>query len=110
MKPEGIKTRKKYDADFKRNAVELVLSGHRSSRSVERDLGIPQGTLNRWVSEYRKDPKNSFPGIGKRKAAAVTIDPSLLSLKQEIEELRLERDILKKALVIVSRDPVRNTR
>ena len=39
MKPEGIKTRKKYDADFKRNAVELVLSGHRSSRSVERDLG-----------------------------------------------------------------------
>lgn len=108
MKPEGIKTRKKYDADFKRNAVELVLSGQRSCRSVERDLAIPQGVLSRWIREYREDPNNSFPGIGKRKAAVVTIDPSLLSLKQEIEELRLERDILKKALAIVSRDPVKN--
>lgn len=40
----------------------------------------------------------------------VTIDPSLLSLKQKIEELRLDRDILKKALPIVSRDPVKNMR
>ena len=51
MKPEGIKTRKKYDADFKRNAVELVLSGQRSCRSVERDLAIPQGVLSRWIRD-----------------------------------------------------------
>ncbi len=108
MKPEGIKTRKKYDAEFKRNAVELVLSRQRSCRSVERDLAIPQGVLSRWLSEYREDPKNSFPGIWKRKASVVTVEPSLLSLKQEIEQLRLERDILKKALAIVSRDPVKN--
>ncbi len=110
MKPEGIKTRKKYDAEFKRNAVELVLSRQRSCRSVERDLAIPQGVLSRWLREYREDPKNSFPGIWKRKASVVTVEPSLLSLKQEIEQLRLERDILKKALAIVSRDPVKNMR
>lgn len=70
-----------------------------------RNSGIPQGTLNRWGSEYRKDPKNSFPGIGKRKAAVVTIDPSLLSLKQKIEELRLVRDILKKSLAHCIKGP-----
>jgi transposase-like protein len=47
MKSEGIKVRKKYDADFNRNAVELVLSEDRSCRSVEQDLGIPQGLLSR---------------------------------------------------------------
>ena len=41
MKPKEIITRKKYDADFERNAVELVLSVNRSCRAVERYLGIP---------------------------------------------------------------------
>ena len=109
MKSKEIITRKKYDADFKRNAVELVLSGNRSCRAVERDLGIPQGILHRWIKEYQANPKGSFPGLGHKKPQVITIDPSLLSLKQENDELRLERDILKKALAIVSKEPVRCT-
>ena len=107
MKSREIITRKKYDADFKRNAVELVLSGNRSCRAVERDLGIPQGILHRWTKEYKEDPKGSFPGLGHKKQETVIMDSSLLSLKQENEELRLERDILKKALAIVSKEPVK---
>lgn len=107
MKHKEIITRKKYDADFKRNAVELVLSGNRSCRAVERDLGIPQGILHRWTKEYKSDPKGSFPGLGHKKQKQLCVDPSLLSLKQENEELRLERDILKKALAIVSKEPAK---
>ncbi|MBN1758321.1 MAG: transposase [Chitinispirillaceae bacterium] len=107
MKTKEITTRKKYDAEFKRNAVELVLAGKRPCRAVERDLGIPQGILHRWIKEYKANPKGSFPGLGHKKPEVVSIDPSLLSLKQEIDELRLERDILKKALAIVSKEPAR---
>jgi transposase len=107
MKRKEINTRKKYDADFKRNAVELVLSGNRPCRAVERDLAIPQGILHRWIKEYKDSPKGSFPGLGHKKPSVVNIDPSLLSLKQENEELRLERDILKKALAIVSKEPAK---
>ena len=97
MKPKEIIARKKYNADFKRNAVELVLSGNRSCRAVERDLGIPQEILHRWIKEFKDDPKGSFPGLGHKKQKHVSIDPTRESLKQEVEELRLERDILKKA-------------
>jgi transposase len=107
MKQKETNTRKKYDADFKRNAVELVIAGNRPSRAVERDLGIPQGVLHRWIKEYKTSPKGSFPGLGHKKPEVVSIDPTLLSLKQENEELRLERDILKKALAIVSREPAK---
>lgn len=107
MKQKQINTRKKYDADFKRNTVELVLSGNRPCRAVERDLGIPQGILHRWIKEFQANPKGSFPGLGHKKPGIVSIDPTLLSLKQEIEELRLERDILKKALAIVSKEPAK---
>jgi transposase len=78
-------TRKKYTSDYKRNAVELVLSGNRSCRSVERDLGIPQGILHRWMKEYRSDTKNCFPGIGKKKLSCTSTDPSVLSLKGSLK-------------------------
>jgi transposase len=107
MKQKEVITRKKYDADFKRNAVELVLSGSRPCRAVERDLGLPQGLLHRWLKEFQANPKGSFPGLGHKKPEVLSIDPALLSLKQEIEELRLERDILKKALAIVSKEPAK---
>lgn len=107
MKQKETNTRKKYDADFKRNAVELVISGNRPCRAVERDLNIPQGILHRWLKEFKTNPKGSFPGLGHKKPEIVTIDPTLLTFKQEIEELRLERDILKKALAIVSKEPAK---
>ena len=77
MKKKEIIIRKKYDADFKRNAVELVLSGNRSCRAVERDLGIPQGILHRWIKEFKDDPKGSFTGLGHKKQKHVSIDSTL---------------------------------
>lgn len=102
------KNRKRYDADFKRNAVELVLNGHRSCRSVERDLDIGQGILHRWIDEYGADPKGSFPGNGHKKLVQGAAE-ALTLLRREVETLKTERDILKKALAIFSMGPVRFT-
>ncbi len=54
----------------------------------------------------KEDPEYAFPGKGKLKAC----DEEIRKLKRENERLRRERDILKKAVAIFSKDPQRYTR
>jgi len=87
-----------YDKDFKLNAVSLYKSG-KSASQVCRDLGIPGSTFSDWVKVHAKEGKDAFVGSG-------NINPSnqdLQTIKKELEDVRLERDILKKALAIFSK-------
>jgi len=92
------KNRRKYDREFKEGAVRLVVEEGKTSMSVERDLGLGQGVLSRWVREYKEDPTHSFPGKGRLKPE----DEQFRRLKRDNEILKQERDILKKALAIFS--------
>ena len=92
------KTRRKFDADFKRQAISMVTVGGKSCRAVERDLGISEGIVYRWVREANQDPKNAFPGNGNIKPSMADVH----NLLKENEQLRRQRDILKKALAIFS--------
>ena len=93
--------RRKYTSDFKRDTIQLVLKGGQSCSAVERNLGIGQGIVSRWIKEYQQDPKESFPGNGKLKARDVEME----QLRKENQMLRTERDILKKAVAIFSKIP-----
>ena len=99
------KTRRKYDAEFKRQAVQMVTIDHKSRREVERALGLGQGIIYRWVREMQNDPKECFPGNGNLKPSQADVQ----KLLKEVEQLRRERDILKKALAIFSQTPRRST-
>jgi transposase len=94
------KKRKKYDSTFKLEAIRLVNEEHRNVSEVERNLGISNGTLARWVREHKADPVESFPGKGHLK----TTDEEIRRLKYELKRAREERDILKKALVYFAED------
>ncbi len=94
------KKRKKYDSAFKLEAIRLVNEEHRNASEVERNLGISQGTLARWLREHKADPSESFPGKGHLK----TSDEEIRRLKYELKKAREERDILKKALVYFAED------
>ena len=59
--------RRKYDKEFKQEAVRLVLEEGRSAAVVERNLGTGSNMVSRWVREFQKDPEHSFPGLGKMK-------------------------------------------
>ena len=93
---ENIKHRRKYDREFKVQAVKLSLEKGKTVKEVAEDLGISAGNLTRWRREYREDSEHSFPGMGKLKPE----DEELRKLKKENADLRQERDILKKALAI----------
>ena len=98
--------RRKYDREFKQEAARLVLDEGRSIRSVEDALGITQGVLKDWVRQYRKHDTEAFVGSGNQTPEAA----ELKRLRKEVAELRMERDILKKATAYFSRDALNDSR
>lgn len=105
------KTHPTYDDDFRRNAVNLLLSSGHPLTKVASDLGISANSLRHWRNLAL------HPGAGgkavvpqERDAAAAGgagVNPALeiRRLHKEVEYLRRQRDILKKAMSILSEDP-----
>ena len=89
---------RKFDKEFKKNAVNLCLKSGRSCGEIAEELGIPRSTLASWVMSHEKDGKEAFPGKGRLKAS----DAEMAQLRKELAHVREERDILKKALGIFS--------
>ena len=99
------KSRRKFDSEFKRQAVRMVTDDRKSCRAVERDLGLGEGILYRWVREAKADPQGCFLGNGKVKPLPADVN----QLLKENDHLRRQRDILKKALAIFSQTPTPST-
>jgi transposase len=97
------KRRRTYDKEFKNEAVRLVLEEGYKAAEVERNLGISNNIVSRWVREANEDPEDAFPGKGRLKPP----DEQIRTLKRELERVKRERDILKKAVAIFSIDPDR---
>ena len=97
---------KRYDADFKRKAVEL--SYERGSLvEVAEELGIVPQMLYRWRAESKQYEHNSFPCRGKPKMTDE--EKEIARLKAELKDAQLERDILKKAISIFSKSDKKNS-
>jgi len=93
--------RRKYDKEFKTEAVRLATRGDRKVTEVARDLGIHPNLIYNWKERLEEDGAYSFPGSGKLKVP----DEQLRRLQRELVDIKEERDILKKALAIFSRTP-----
>jgi transposase len=102
----SYKPRKPYDNEFKREAVRLVIEEGRKASEVERNLGITPSLVSRWIREMKADPEYAFPGKGNLKAP----EEEVRSLRRELERVKRERDILKKAITIFSKEPDRYSR
>ena len=89
--------RRKYTEEFKREAVRLMESSGKPIAELARDLGINDNNLYRWRNLYGRPAENDTPGN------ASALEAELKRLQRENEVLRAERDILKKAMSIVSR-------
>jgi transposase len=104
---EGKNNRRVYDREFKDGAVAQVQKGRKVSE-VARNLGIRENMLWRWTKEAREATAagiSAFPGSGHLNEA----DAEMKHLRKELENMREERDILKKALAIFSKTPNQGT-
>ncbi len=93
--------RRKFDREFKEDAIRLIVDGGRPVREVAKVLGIHENMLHRWKQEYLQDKEHSFPGKGHMKPH----EEELFKLKKKIADLEEDRAILKKALAIFSKRP-----
>ena len=91
--------RRKYTKEFKQEAVQLSYESNRSVAEVAKNLGVRPELLYRWRSEQRQEGKDAFPGKGKTKPS----EEEVRRLRQELEQVRMERDVLKKALSVFAR-------
>jgi|SRR5210317_1656309 transposase len=98
-----MRAKRKYDPEFKREAVRLVVEEGLGIREVERNLGITHGVLKGWVRKHH-DHKEAAHVVHQGPQSSET---ELKQLRRENERLRRERDILKKAVAIFSTDPNR---
>jgi len=90
---------RKYDSEFKQNAVKLYYASGKSYSVLSDELGIPTATLVGWIhsGKYRTHEKN--PG----EPAPMTAElEELKRLRKELAIVKEERDILKKAVAIFS--------
>jgi len=95
------KKRRQYTKEFKTEAVRLVIEEGRTISEVARDLGINENLLHRWKKKSEEGKIEPFPGKGRLSPE----DEELRQLRRENKRLRMERDILKKAVAIFSEEP-----
>ena len=93
--------RRRFNREFKLEAVRLMTEGVLSVAQTARDLGIRGSVLGRWRKQPAEDPVEAFPGKGHMESQ----DEELRRLIRENEILRQERDIFKQAVGIFSRVP-----
>lgn len=97
--------RRRYSAEFKREAVALVDAGNRVEW-VARELGIPHGTLWAWVSkaEGRGTRTGGAGPDGGEAGSAPPVDPlAYKAALTRIAELERENELLGKASAYFAR-------
>jgi transposase len=85
---QGQLSRRKYDDEFKQQALAMVRNGQ-SARSVAEALGISENLIHQWKRAARAN----------QSAAELEVE----QLRRQLKQVEMERDILKKALAVFSR-------
>jgi transposase len=96
-----VAKRRSFTREFKVETVQMLMTTDISVTEAAADLGIHPNTLYKWVYQYGERPEEAFPGKGRQTSDAEQIK----QLQRENQRLRMERDILKKAMVIFSKEP-----
>jgi transposase-like protein len=85
--------RRKFDPEFRQGAVRIVGETGKPIAQITRDLGVHPGTLGNWVAKDRAEHE----GV---KALSTGDAVELKRLRAEVAELRMERDVLKRSVVL----------
>jgi transposase-like protein len=90
--------RRNYSAEFKAEAVKLVIETSRPVAHVARELGIVEQTLGNWVNEYRKEHAGDEPDLSMPERTR------LHELERENRDIKIENDFLKKAAAYFAKE------
>jgi transposase len=97
-----MKKRGRYPREFKIEAVRMLNEGKRPGSEIAMELGIKRTLLYRWKDQLESKGEKAFRGSGKPKTEQLS---ELTRLRQELRDVKEERDILKKAVAYFTKDP-----
>ena len=97
----------RYTREFRQEAVKLVLEEGLSWAKAARRLSLPTSTLANWVKAAKA---GKLGEVGKNYRPSTEIEMELARTKKELAEVRMERDILKKAAAYFARESLPGTR
>ena len=86
----AMRARRQFTDEFRAGAVRLVLGEGKTVAQVSRDLDLTPSALSGWVRHARADRGGSKTGLTTEERA------ELASLRKQVRELKMERDLLKK--------------
>ena len=92
--------RRSFTREFKVEAVRLVRDRGVSVAQASRDLGVHENVIRKWAKDFDSDPAEAFPGQGHMKP----VEAENERLRREVQKLKAERDILKKAAAYFAKD------
>lgn len=98
-------SREHFDAEFKREAVRLLLTSGKTATQLARELGVSSWSLGRWKQDELKAMKAMGEIAGQSSVrSTVAVEQENRELRRELEAMRRQRDLLKKAIAICSED------
>jgi transposase len=97
----------RYAKELREEAVKLVTEEKQSLREAARQLSLPPSTLGNWVRAYKE---GRLGEVGKTYRPLTEIEMDLARAKKELVEVKMERDILKKAAAYFARESLPGTR
>ena len=92
---------KNFTQEFKLECVRHYLGSDLKQEEVAKNLGVSRASLGKWVREYREN----HGAIGAMRAPIEDNREELKRLREEVRQLRMERDILKKAARFFANNP-----
>ena len=91
--------RRKFSAEFKREAVQMTMVPETTIRQVAKDLGISERLLGRWKRDLAAHGGKAFIGQGHAR------DEELMRLRRELAKVKQERDFLAEAAAFFAKQP-----
>ncbi len=90
--------RKRYSAEFKREAIRRAGEEGMTDVQMCEELGVSTRQLRRWRDELRAHGENAFPGHG------ISHDLALTNLRRDLSKVKQERDFLKEAAAYFAKE------
>ena len=97
----------KYSREFREEAVKLIAEEGLGITEAARRLNIPSNTMDNW---YRKYKAGKLGEVGKNYRPLTEVELELARTKKELAEVKMERDILKKAAAYFAKESLPGTR
>ena len=97
----------RYTKEFREEAVKLVTEERLSLPEAARRLSLPPSTIASWVKAYKA---GRLGEVGKTYRPLTDVEMELARTRKELAEVKMERDILKKAAAYFAKESLPGTR